>query len=383
MFHRCITHSFNSSFFIFGARGVGKTSYIRDQFRRSYHYLNLLEEHLETRYARNPGLLKDDLRALSPRPEWIVIDEVQKAPRLLDVVHDLIETEKYKFILTGSSARKLKRGSANLLAGRAFTYNMYPLTHVELGAAFNLDEVMRWGSLPRIYSLAPEDKAEYLRSYCQTYLKEEILQEQLVRNNLAFRGFLQIAAQQNGKALTFAKIARDIGVDTKTAQSFFQILEDTLVGFFLPAFHLSARKSVKLQPKFYLFDLGVKRALESTLNDSFHPRTSAYGQMFEHFVICEAIRLNNYRRADFQFYHYQTSAGGEIDLVLKRGKRTIAIEIKSTDQIDPVEARKVARVAEGIEATEIYYVSQDPTESKIDSVHCMPWKIFLGLLFQA
>lgn len=376
MIHRSIKPSKSQSFFIFGARGTGKSTFLKHQFSEKFHFINLLEDKWESRYLRHPDLLKNDLAAVQPSPKWVVIDEIQKVPKLLDVVHDLIESENYKFILTGSSARKLKRGSANLLAGRAFNYEMFPFTHVELGTKFDLNFVLQWGSLPKIFSLKEEDREEYLRSYCQTYLKEEILQEQIVRNGTAFRNFLEVAAQENGKSLNFSKIARDIDVDTKTAQAFFQILEDTLIGFFLPAFHRSVRKSVKSQPKFYIFDLGIKKAMEKSLRQKVVPGTSAYGMAFEHFIICEVFRLNSTHRLDYGLSHYQTSAGGELDLVLHRGRKTIAVEIKSSEAIDPVEVRRVARIAQGIKCSSVYYVSRDPVETVIDGVRCLPWQAF-------
>lgn len=380
MVHRIIKPSKSQSFFIFGARGSGKSTYLKKQFSDLFHYINLLEDKWESRYASKPDLLKNDLLAIRPKPQWVVIDEVQKVPKLLDTVHDLIESDNFKFILTGSSARKLKRGAANLLAGRAFNYEMFPFTHVELQEKFDLDFVLQWGALPKVFSLNEEDRSEYLRSYCQTYLKEEILQEQIVRNGAAFRNFLEVAAQENGKSLNFSKIARDIDVDTKTAQSFFQILEDTLVGFYLPAFHRSKRKSVKLQPKFYIFDLGIKKAMEKSLQQKVLPGTSVYGTAFEHFVICETFRLNSYWRLDYGLSHYQTSAGGEIDLILHRGRKTIAVEIKSTDSVDPVEVRKVARVAEGVNCSAIYYISRDPVDTLIEGIHCVSWQTFFKLL---
>lgn len=380
MIHRIIKPSKSNSFFIFGARGSGKSTFLKKQFTEKFHYINLLEDKWESRYSRNPDLLKNDLQKVASHVSWIVIDEVQKIPKLLDVVHDLIESTDLKFVLTGSSARKLKRGSANLLAGRAFKYEMFPFTHLELAEKFDLDFVLRWGSLPQIFSLKSEDRSEYLRSYCQTYLKEEILQEQIVRNGTAFRDFLEIAAQENGKALNFSKIARDIDVDTKTAQSFFQILEDTLVGFYLPAFHRSKRKSVKLQPKFYIFDLGIKKAMEKSLQQTLTPRTASYGLAFEHFIICETYRLNSYLRLDFDLSHYQTSAGGEIDLILHRGRKTIAVEIKSTSSIDPVEVRALSRVAQGINCSTVFCISNDPVETEIEGVQCLPWKKFFELM---
>jgi predicted AAA+ superfamily ATPase len=285
-----------------------------------------------------------------------------------------------RFILTGSSARKLRRESVNLLAGRAFVYSLFPLTSEELGDRFNLDDVLNFGSLPHVFSLEPEDRAEFLRAYTQTFVKEEIIQEQLVRNAGAFRDFLEISAQENGKSLNFSKMARDLGVDVKTVQSYFEILEDTLIGFRLPAFHTSVRKSQKHQPKFYLFDLGVKKAMERSLGSLLTPRTAAYGHAFEHFVIAEIFRLNEYHRSDYKLSHYQTSAGGEVDLILSKGRQLIAIEIKSTSQIDIIEVKKMARVCEALKPTQSFFVSQDPTPSVIGSVKCIPWhKLFLEL----
>lgn len=381
MFLRQLKPSPRESFFIFGARGTGKSTFLRSEWKQQHHYLSFLEDRWERRYSDQPDLLKADLLALNPRPTWVVIDEVQKVPKILDIVHDLIETESLRFVLTGSSARKLKKSHANLLAGRAFQYEMFPLTARELGDRFDLDEVLAWGSLPKLYSLDPADRAEYLRSYCQTYLREEILQEQIVRNGGAFRNFLEIAAQENGNALNFAKIAQGVGVDPKTVVTFFDILEDTLVGKTLPAYDRSARRSAGKRPKFYLFDLGIKRALEGSLDERLRPKTSSYGKAFEHFVVSEVIRLNSYSRKDYRLFHYQTNAGGEIDLVLKKGRSVLSVEIKSTRQVDLKEVAAFRRVSEGIDPTECFYVSQDPTPSRVEGVECLPWSGFLARLF--
>lgn len=382
MFHRIINTSKSQSFFLFGARGTGKSTYLRNHFSQNAFYINLLEETAFLRYGRNADLLIADLKNI-PKLHDVIIDEIQKLPRLLDVIHHLIETEKRRFILTGSSARKLKRGHANLLAGRAFHYYLYPMTSWELDSEFDLSLILKWGSLPRIFSLSDEDKEEFLRSYAQTYLKEEILEEQIVRNGMSFRNYLEIAAQENGKTINFSKIARDVNVDTKTIQNYFQILEDTMLGFFLPAFHQSIRKSVKLQPKFYLFDLGVKRALALELKSDLVPRTSAYGFAFEHFLIAEIFRINSYTRSDFSLFHYQTTSGGEIDLVLKRGKEIIAVEIKSSNHPDMVEVAKLKKVAEDIGAQKVFYVSLDQNSSTINGVNCIHWLQLLNILFKS
>lgn len=379
--HRIFNPLISQSFFLFGARETGKTTYLQNEFKGACHYINLLEQGPLLRYSRNPDQIILDLKAINLRKKWVVIDEIQKIPALLDLVHHLIEKERYKFILTGSSARKLKRQSANLLGGRAFYYNMFPLTFLELKDKFILSDILRWGSLPKIFSLNSDEKSEFLRSYTQVYLKEEILQEQIVRNGLAFRSFLEVAAQENGKLLNFSKIARDVGVETKTIQSYFQILEDTLLGYFLPAYHLSTRKSVGQQPKFYLFDLGVKSALEGSLKNEPQPSSYAYGDAFEHFIICETIRLNSYSRSDYQFSHYHTTSGGEVDLVLRRGKNLIAVEIKSSSNLDEKQVLKFARSSSALKPTKSFFVSQDTTRSKIGEVVCLHWQDFFKELF--
>jgi len=381
MIHRILKPSKTQSFFLFGARGTGKSTYLKKEFGDKCHFINLLEDEPLMRYSSHPDRLATDLKLLDLKKKWVVIDEIQKIPKLLDSVHHLIEERGYKFILTGSSARKLKRQSANLLAGRAFNYQMYPLTHLEIGDDFDLDDYLQWGGMPKIFSLGKDDKAEFLRSYTQTYLREEVLQEQIVRNGIAFRSFLEIAAQTNGTLINFSKIAKDINVDTKTIQSYYQILEDTLVGFFLPAFHKSIRKSVGLQPKFYLFDLGVKRALDSTLQQKLTPKSSSYGKAFEHFIICEILRINSYSRSDYHLYHYHTTAGGEVDLVLTRGREVIAIEIKSTSIVQENEVIKFHKTASALKPTQMYFVSQDPYPVDVDLVSCLHWKSLFKELF--
>jgi predicted AAA+ superfamily ATPase len=220
-------------------------------------YIDLLDLATEDLFRTHPEELRQQILAKKDC-DWVVIDEVQKLPRLLDTVHQLIEEKRAKFILSGSSARKLKRGSANLLAWRAFVYHLHPLTSVEYGATFSLQEVLEWGALPKLLEFQnASDKIEFLRAYALTYLKEEIQVEQLVRNLDPFRQFLEIAAQSNGQIVNYSKIARDVGVDTTTVQNYFSILEDTLIGFHLPAYHRSIRKRQRESPKFYLFDPGV------------------------------------------------------------------------------------------------------------------------------
>lgn len=381
MFQRLSKLSKTNSFFLFGARGTGKSTLIADRFRgKNCLYLDLLEDRVESRYGGDPDLLLHDVAA--GNYDWVVLDEIQKVPKLLDVVHQIIVQKKQKFVLTGSSARKLKRGGGNLLAGRAFLFHLFPLTARELGKVFDLQEVLTWGSLPNIFSHeSAEDKKNYLRSYARTYLREEILVEQLVRNVNGFRGFLEVAAQMNGKSINFSKIARDSGVDSKTVTSFFQILEDTLLGFWLPGFHRSVRKAQKLQPKFFIFDLGIQRALEGSLDSAPVPGTSAYGYCFETWLITEIHRMNSYSEKDFRMSHYQTATGQEIDLILSRGTKDHLIEIKSTNNIDPVEVRHLALLAKAFKGASVFYLSQDKIPSLIDGVRCLHWQDFLEEFF--
>ena len=392
-----------NSFFLFGARGTGKTSLLRAQINsESVLGLDLLDRKVEDRYALTPDLLYDECKAksktqanstakfstgtISPESgkkiksfDWVVIDEIQKNPRLLDTVHRIIESNEFtppKFALTGSSARKLRHGGANLLAGRAFVRNLFPLTHRELGEDFEINRVLAYGSLPKIFSCNDDSECEdFLTSYGLTYLNEEVWAEHLIQDLDPFRKFLEIAAQFNGKVVNFAHIARDVGVHEKTVKKYFQILEDTLLGFFLEPYHRSLRKRQISSPKFYLFDTGVKRALERTLRQDLVPSTSAFGAAFEHLVIAEAIRLNEYNQRDFKFSYFLSKDHGEIDLVIDRpGMPTALVEIKSSQRTDEHNTRYLRSLAPSLEQSESFCLSLDPHERVRDDVNYLPWQ---------
>ena len=377
MYSRLLQTTRRSSFFLFGARGTGKTTWIRDTFEPAASlYLDLLDPEVEDLYRRTPSRLEQQVRALPDAVEWILIDEVQRAPRLLDVAHRLIESTGKRFVLTGSSGRKLRRGASNLLAGRAFVHNLFPLTVPELRDAFDLDGALRWGTLPRIYSLdTGEDRRAYLRAYALTYLKEEIVAEQIVRRLDPFRQFLEVAAQSNGAIINYTNIARDVGADPKTVMSYFGILEDTLVGFLLPAFHRSIRKQQRVNPKFYFFDTGVKRALDRTLDVPLNAGTYEYGRAFEHFVITQIVHLSQYRYPDWRFSYLQTGAGVEIDLVIERpGLPTALIEIKSSERVDERDVRHLARFTGDFPEPLALCISRDPTRLQVGDVLCVHWR---------
>ncbi|MFC1596310.1 ATP-binding protein [Candidatus Margulisiibacteriota bacterium] len=267
MYERILNPISTNSFFLFGARGTGKTTFLKNYFSdKATLWFDLLDLELEDEFSRNPNSLHQRIDARQQDIDWVVIDEIQKVPKLLDLVHQYIEKASVKFALTGSSARKLKSGASNLLAGRAFVNHLFPLTASEMGNKFNLDTALNWGLLPQISHFSQDnERAEFLRAYGLTYLKEEVWGEQLVKNMDPFRNFLEIAAQSNTEIINYTNIARDIGIDTKTVQSYFEILADTLLGCYLEPYHKSIRKQQRQSPKFYFFDMGVTRALNRQL----------------------------------------------------------------------------------------------------------------------
>jgi predicted AAA+ superfamily ATPase len=228
-----------------------------------------------------------------------------------------------------------------------------------------------------------EEKKMFLRSYAQTYLKEEIQQELILRKIEPFRDFMEIAAQSSGKILNFSSIARDVGVDAKTIHNYFQILEDTYLGFFLPAYHRSIRKSQLQSPKFYFIDNGIKRSLSRELDQKLEARTSEYGELFEAWVIQEIFRLNFYYNLDYRLSFFATKHGVEFDLILNRGKEIILIEIKSTNSVNMDEVHSMNKNSDDFpKQTQKYYLSNDPIDLMREGIHCCHWQIFLKILNQ-
>lgn len=366
----------NHSFFLFGPRGVGKTTLVKKYFNDDTCLIfDLLGSRYEDKFSRNPDELKDIVLALPKEKTHIVIDEVQKVPKLLDVVHQLIEsTDKY-FILTGSSARKLKRGGANMLAGRAFVYHLHPLSVFELEEGFLLDERLQWGMLPKIIEYSQDSfKRKYLQTYAHSYLKEEVWEEQLIKSLPPFRRFLEIAAQMNGKIINYSKIARDVGVDHKTVEKYYSILEDTMLGFLLEGFHHSLRKRMSTQPKFYFFDTGVTRALSRRLSIPYEPGNTAYGDAFEHFVILECLKLCSCFFEEYRFSYIHTKDDVEIDLVVERpGQPLLLIEIKSTSNITKDAIASLWHFTKDMPDSEAVCFSNDSLEKKWEHVQAMHW----------
>jgi predicted AAA+ superfamily ATPase len=324
-----------TGFFLFGPRQVGKSTLLHKE--KPHLIIDLLDPELQLSYNKNPNLLRQQIDDLSPNfKAKILIDEIQRVPKLLDIVHALMEQRpNLQFILCGSSARKLRHGASNLLGGRALFRTMHPLTLDELSDDFNLQLILAYGSLPKIYSILKQKKTkeaqDFLRAYAITYLREEIKAEALVRNLQGFQNFLDIAVAQYAEQINFSAVSRDCQVALSTVREYYSILEDTLIGVFLYPYLKSQRKRMSHQPKFYFFDNGVTRALLGTLQDP--PNTSEQGRLFEQWILQEIIRLNEYHQKDWRLSFWRTSHGAEVDLLISRGTKLLyAIECKFSNQ---------------------------------------------------
>lgn len=379
MFIRALKLPPRRSFFLFGARATGKSTLLKRSFRESEaHFIDLLLPSVEERFSRRPQDLLAELAALDPSIKWVVLDEVQKVPKLLDVAHHIMENteQKISFALTGSSGRKLRHGGANLLGGRAFVYDLFPLITQEYGSDFDLDDALAWGSLPIISQLnAPEERFEFLTSYVRLYLSEEILKEQVVRNLEPFRHFLELAAQYNGKIINHSSLAKSIGVDPKTVASYYQILEDTLLGTFLLPFSQSFRKKLIKSPKFYFFDMGVTRSMARQLTVPLLSSTSYYGDVFEHFIFNQMRAMFSYQRNDFRLSYYHDENNIEVDFVIERpGKPLLFVEVKSAEVALESMTKSLRIVARDFAQAELQLWSRDPVAKRYGPVTCMPWE---------
>jgi predicted AAA+ superfamily ATPase len=330
----------NQSIFIFGPRGTGKTKLLEKNFRDKAEIISLLEGSDYQRYLVEPSRLSSEVRlsmkSLPPGKSLVVaIDEIQKLPLLLDEVHLLIEEFKGRlcFVLTGSSARKLKRAGANLLAGRAITTFLHPISVLE--ADLNLDTVLTLGSLPGVY-FETEFAMQRLRSYISTYIKEEVLEESLVRKIDRFARFLDLAGQLNGEPINHAKLARTLKTSSNTVQEYFSILVDTLLCHRLDGWSNSIKKQLLQAPKYYWFDCGVLNALNGELETELKHSSFRYGRLFETYLIQEFIRHNDYLERYLRFFYWRDKNGSEVDLIVARSAAVplAAIEIKSSSNPD-------------------------------------------------
>ena len=316
----------DKSLFLFGPRGTGKTTWVKTTCPEGI-YLDLLEAEIFNDLLANPQRLENFI----PRnfSDWVIIDEVQRIPELLNEVHRLIEKYKYKFILTGSSARKLRRKGFNLLGGRALTYSLHPLTVMELGEDFNLDHSLKFGQLPCVYT--ESGPKSYLESYVKTYLEEEVRQEGLTRNLGAFSRFLEAASFSQGSILNISSVSRECAIERKVVENYFAILEDLLIAYRLPVFTKKAKRRLAAHPKFYFFDLGVYRTLRPM--GPLDMPEEVEGIAFETLFFQELLAINDALNLGYTISYWRTSNNVEVDFVLYGNRGIRAFEVKRTGKV--------------------------------------------------
>lgn len=371
------------SAFLWGARKTGKSTFLEAAFPGSITY-DFLKTDLALACAARPALLREQLlaRPAGDLDRPIILDEVQKVPAVLDEVQWLIEHRRLRFVLCGSSARKLKRGRANLLGGRAWRFEMFPLVTAEFPAAdgkagqFDLLRALNHGLLPAHY--LSEHPRRSLNAYVQDYLKEEVFAEGLTRNVPAFSRFFEAMGFCHGELINHANIARDCGVDAKTVKEYFQILCDTLLGrLVLPYKKRQERQVISKAPKFYLFDVGVAGAVVHRRID--HPRGEQFGRALEHFVFMELAAHASYRELAYDIHFWRTKSGAEVDFVIGDGE--VAIEVKGTSRIDDRDLRSLVLFSETHRPRLAILVCNEAEERIVRGVRVMPWRRFCESLW--
>jgi predicted AAA+ superfamily ATPase len=361
------------SFFLFGPRGTGKSSWVRERLPGAL-FFDLLESDVYLELAASPQRLAQrippDFRG------WVVLDEVQKIPEILDEVHRLIESRKLRFALTGSSARKLRRKGVNLLAGRAITRGMHPLTRAELGSHFDLKRALELGNLPTVCTAPnPTVARQYLKSYVTTYLREEVQQEGLTRNVGAFGRFLEAASLSQAAPLNISLVARDCQIERKVVEAYFGILEDLLLAVRVPAFTKRAKRRLTLHPKFYFFDAGVFRAVRPR-----GPLDSAdeiEGPGVETLVFQELRAMNDYCDFGYSMHYWRTATGAEVDFVMYGERGLLAFEVKRASRVRSEDLRPLEDLLRDYPVARAFMVyggSRDYHEGKI---RVLPIDVFL------
>jgi predicted AAA+ superfamily ATPase len=364
------------SAFLWGPRKTGKSTWLKQTFPAAIRY-DFLKTDLVLRFSKQPSLLREELLAVSADSlrEPVILDEVQKVPALLDEVHWLIENKGIRFILCGSSARKLKQGHANLLGGRAWRFEMYPLISSEIGEV-DLLKALNNGLLPAHYFEAQPRRS--LKAYVQDYLTEEIRAEGLVRNLPAFARFLDSMGYSHGELTNFANIARDCGVDAKTVRSYYEILEDTLLGRFVaPYVGKAGRQSIISAEKFYLCDVGVAGYLSKRLIPEC--KGESFGHAFEHFILMELWAHRAYTEKDYKIRFWRTKAGYEVDFILGDGE--VAVEVKGTSRVDRADVKAIRAFASESSPRKCIVVCNEARARQHENIIILPWREFLAQLW--
>jgi len=364
----------NDSLFLWGARQVGKTTLLEQLFPQARYY-DLLQASEFERLLRQPSLLSEELAAMK-EGDLVIIDEIQKVPQLLDEVHSLIHRKKIRFILSGSSPRKLIRSGANLLGGRALKKTLFPLVSAEI-PDFDLIKAVNNGMIPRHYMV--NNPWERFRAYIGVYLNEEIREEALSRNLKSFTRFLEIAAISNGEMIVYKNISQDCGIDYRTVKDYFEILNDTLIGYLIPGFTSTLKRRAIQTPKFYFFDVGIANYLLNRKN--LIPGTEIFGHPFEHFIIQEIIAYLGYTQSLEKLTYWRTSSGYEVDAIIGEGR--IAIEIKSTDEVKTRHLKGLKAFLEDFPQAKTIIVSFDKYPRILNGVEIFPAEQFLKALWNS
>lgn len=374
MLHRILdlNTDYNDSVFLWGARQVGKTTLLDELYPNCRRY-DLLRAKDYNRLLRRPELLGEELDALGPE-DTVVIDEVQKIPQLLDEVHSLIQRRGIRFILSGSSPRKLKRYGANLLGGRAVRKVLYPLVSAEV-PDFDIVKAVNNGMIPRHYLV--DNPWERFRAYINVYLNEEIREEAISRNLQSFSRFLEVAAQSDGEMLVYKNVAQDCGIDYRTVKSYFEILQDTLIGYLIPGFTLSKKRSAMQSPKFYYYDVGITNFLLG--RRKMEPGSELFGHSFEHFIIQELVAWLGYHQSDERLTYWHTASGYEVDAIIGEGR--VAIEVKSCEEVKSRHLRGLKAFSEDFPDCRLIVVSFDTYRRRMNGVEIIPVKEFLADLW--
>lgn len=381
MIDRQVNLPARQSFFLLGARQTGKSTLIDARYPHGVWKVDLLLGELFQQYAQDPSRFRKEAEAQlrAKRIRTIFIDEIQRVPALLNEVQALMQAWTCQFILTGSSARKLKRGGANLLAGRAVERHLFPLTCRELAGQCELRDLLRFGSLPPLLTLDATARVDFLTSYVHTYLREEVQAEGIARNIGGFSRFLDLAASQSGELVSFSAMARECALPVRTVQSYYDILEDTLIGLRLPPWRRSARKRLVGHPKFYFFDLGVTNALNKRLTG--HVDRLTQGRLFEQLLVLEAHRLLQYARSEASLFFWRTNHGAEVDLVIeKHGTIRAACEIKHTGNIAGAHLSGLRAFQDEHGRVPRFVACLAARPYDLDGVHVLPWREFLNAL---
>jgi predicted AAA+ superfamily ATPase len=377
MYHRQIKLPLppEDSFFLWGPRQTGKSTLLKNTYPDAI-WIDLLKADEFRRYTQHPERLREELSALTDRP-FIVIDEIQKVPALLDEVHWLIENQQLHFALCGSSARKVKRGHANLLGGRAIRYELQGLVSAELGENFDLNRILNHGYLPSHYDKSKPNR--HIQAYVSEYLKEEIAAEGLVRNLPAFAHFLDAVALTDCEIVNYANIASDCGVSNNTVKEYFQILQDTLLGSILNAYKKRPKRKVSQTPKFYFNDIGIVNFLAK--RKTLQPGSELYGKALENWVFHELKCHSQYREIFYELSYWRLSTGAEVDFIV--GDMEVAIEVKASSNIKNVHLKGLRELIKDQPQVKQRIIVCLETLERIteDNIHIMPATVFCQKLW--